>query len=172
MSEHRVTLGRVAGAYGVKGWIKITSFTRPEDNILSYRCWWIAKGEGYETRVLQSRPQGAALVAQISGTDGQVLSDRDQAERLIGAEIQVSRNELPATQDGQHYWADLVGLQVCSERGEELGAVAGLISNGAQDVLMVRDDEQERLIPFVHGAIIKSVDMVARRIVVDWSPEF
>lgn len=172
MSTRRVTLGRVAGVYGVKGWVKVVSFARPAENILDYRRWWIAKGAGYEAQLLEGRVHGRGLIAQISGADGQPLADRDAAERLVGAEIQVSRDELPAPQKGQFYWADLIDMQVCSEQGDVLGTVSEVTSNGAQDVLVVKDGEQERMIPFVHGAIIKSVDMAERRIVADWLPEY
>ena len=172
MSTHRVTLGRVAGVYGIKGWVKVVSSTRPIDNILEYRRWWIVKGEGFEARLLEGRVHGPGLIAQISGADGQALPDRTAAEKLVGAEIQVSRDELPVPQQGQHYWTDLIGLQVCSEQGDTLGTVTEVISNGAQDVLVVQDGEQERMIPFVHEAIIKSVDLAARKIIADWLPEY
>lgn len=172
MSTRRVTLGRVAGVYGIKGWVKVVSFSRPAENILDYRRWWIAKGEGFEARLLEGRVHGRGLIAQISGVDGQALLDRDAAERLVGAEIQVPRDQLPAPGKGQYYWTDLIDLQVCSEQGDVLGTVSEVTSNGAQDVLVVQDGEQERMIPFVHGAIIKSVDLAARRIVADWLPEY
>lgn len=172
MSTHRVTLGRVAGVYGVKGWLKVISFTRPVENILEYRRWWIIKGSGYEAQLLEGRVHGRGLIAQISGVDGQPLSDRSAAERLVGAEIQVSREELPAPKNGQYYWTDLIGFQVRSEQGDALGTVTEVTSNGAQDVLVIQDGEQERMIPFVHGAIIKSVDLAEKRIVADWLPEY
>lgn len=172
MSERRVTLGRVAGVYGVKGWIKVVSSTRPAENILDYRRWWIAKGNGFEAQLLEGRVHGRGLIAQISGANGQALPDRTAAELLVGAEIQVARNELPAPSNGQYFWTDLIGMQVCSEQGEALGTVTEVTSNGAQDVLVMMDGEQERMIPFVHGAIIKSVDLVGQRIVADWLPEY
>lgn len=172
MSTRRVTLGRVAGVYGVKGWIKVVSFSRPAENILDYRRWWIAKGAGYEARLLEGRVHGRGLIAQISGAGDQALLDRDAAESLVGAEIQVPRDQLPVPGKGQFYWTDLIDLQVCSEQGVLLGTVSEVTSNGAQDVLVVKDGEQERMIPFVHGAIIKSVDLAAQRIVADWLPEY
>lgn len=172
MSERRVTLGRVAGAYGVKGWLKVISFTRPEGNILDYPRWWIAKGEGFEAKLLEGRVHGRGLVAQISGTDGQPVTDRNIAEALIGSEIQVQRSELPPLQAGEYYWHDLIGLKVESEQGVALGEVTEVTSNGAQDVLVVNDAETERLIPFVRGHIIKSVDKDRNLIVADWLPEY
>jgi len=172
MNERRVTLGRVVAAYGVQGWLKIVSFTRPERNILDYRQWWIAKGEGYEARLLEGRVHGRGLIAQISGRNGEPVSDRNVAEALVGAEIQVARSALPALKPGEFYWHDLVGLRVVSEQQEALGEVTEVTSNGAQDVLVVKDAETERLIPFVQGPIIKSVDLDQRLIVADWLPDY
>jgi 16S rRNA processing protein RimM len=172
MDGHRVTLGRVAGVYGVRGWIRVVSFTRPEGNILDYANWWIAKDEGFESRLIEGRVHGRGLVAQISDRQGHPVVDRNLAESLIGSEIQVLRSELPPIAPGQYYWTDLIGLEVQSQQGVPLGVVTEVISNGAQDVLVMRDADVERMIPFVQDALIKSVDLVQRRIVADWQPEF
>jgi 16S rRNA processing protein RimM len=172
MNVHRVTLGRVAGVYGVRGWIKIISATRPESNILDYPRWWILHGEGFESKLWEGRVHGRGLVAQISGRDGLPITDRHLAETLIGSQIQVARSELPPAGEGQYYWHDLVGLKVESEQGAALGEVTEVTSNGAQDVLVVKDADTERLIPFVHGHIIKSVDPEKRLIIADWLPEY
>lgn len=172
MNTRRVTLGRVVGAYGVKGWVKVISSTRPERNILDYSRWWIAKGEGYEAKLLEGRVHGRGLVAQISGRDGLPITDRNISESLIGSEIQVERSALPPAGDGQYYWHDLIGLKVQSEQGDALGEVTEITSNGAQDILVVKDAETERLIPFVQDHIIKSVDIDQGLIVADWLPEY
>lgn len=172
MNTRRVTLGRVAGAYGVKGWVKVISSTRPERNILDYSRWWIAKGEGYEAQLLEGRVHGRGLIAQISGKDGLPITDRNISESLIGSEIQVERSALPPTKEGEYYWHDLIGLKVESEQGHALGEVTEITSNGAQDILVVKDSETERLIPFVEGPIIKSVDIGQGLIVADWLPEY
>ncbi|MGH8460987.1 MAG: ribosome maturation factor RimM [Stenotrophobium sp.] len=172
MAEHRVTLGRVAGVYGVRGWVRIISFTRPASNILEYPLWWIAKGDGFNSKLIEGRVHGRGLVAQIGDAQGVPLTDRNFAESLIGSEIQVSRSELPPTAEGQFYLADLLGLRVQSEQGDVLGVVTEVTSNGAQDVLVMKDAEVERMIPFVQGPIIKSVDMGKRLIIADWLPEY
>lgn len=172
MDVRRVTLGRVAGVYGVRGWIKIHSLTRPTENLLNYRRWWIAKGGGFEAKLLEGKVHGHGLIARISGADRQPITDRDVAASLLGAEIQVDRTALPMLPQGQHYWIDLIGLKVESEQGEPLGEVTDVTSNGVQDVLILRQGEIERLIPFVTGPIVKSVDMAARRIVCDWQPDY
>jgi 16S rRNA processing protein RimM len=171
-SGPRVTLGRVAGVFGIRGWIRVHSYTRPVDNLLDYPRWWIAAQPAYEASLFEGRRQGAGLVARIGGPDGEAIADRDVAAGLIGAEIQVFRADLPAPEPGSYYWADLVGLEVLSTGGAYLGRVAAVMENGAQDVLVVEDGGQERLIPFVHGAIIRSVDLPGRRIVADWEADY
>lgn len=165
----RLTLGRVAGVFGVRGWLRIQSLTRPVENLLEYEPWWIAHGPGFEAEVLEGRVQGNGLVVRMSGADGRPIEDRDVAAGLIGAEVQVPREAFPDAGEGQYYWADLVGIKVTNLEAVELGVVVSLVNNGAQDVLVVRGaDAVERLIPFVHGPIVQSVDMDVRLIVVDW----
>ena len=162
--------------FGVRGWVKIKSDTRPVENILKYRRWWIAHGAGFETRPLQGRVHGTGVVAEISGADGQAITDRDVAAALLGAEIQVERSALPKLPKGQFYWVDLIGVEVVNTEGVALGKVRDMTSNGAQDVLVLQDGEQEppreRLIPYVPGVIVKNVDLAAGRIVCDWQPEY
>lgn len=168
----RLTLGRVAGVFGVKGWIHIASHTRPIENLLTYSPWWIAGTPGFEARLLEGRVHGRGLVARITGRDGNPIDDRDVAAGLIGADIEVERSRFPEPSPGEYYWADLEGLAVVNEQGTALGVVDGLTSNGAQDVLVVKQDKVERLIPFVQGPIVKSVDLPGKSIVVDWQPDY
>jgi 16S rRNA processing protein RimM len=168
----RVTLGRIAGVFGVRGWVKLQSYTRPIENLLDYPRWWLNTAQPYEARVIESRVQGNGLVARIGDAAGNPIDDRDVAAGLIGAEIQVERSALPKAPPGSYYWDDLVGLEVVSKAGEPLGRVASVMDNGAQDVLVLEHGEQERLIPFVVGPIVQSVDLEARRIVADWAPDY
>jgi 16S rRNA processing protein RimM len=174
MAATRVTLGRVAGVYGVRGWLRVHSQTRPAEKILDYRRWWILQhGEAYAATVLDGHAQGSGLVAQISDAQGQAIADRDIAASLLGAEIQVDRADMPRLPEGQYYWIDLIGLKVENEAGVPLGQVRDVTSNGPQDVLVVSDDVgAERLIPFVRPQIVKNVELDAGRIVCDWDPEF
>lgn len=168
----RVTLGRIAGVFGVRGWLKVQSYTRPAENLLDYPRWWIAAEPPYEAAVLEGRRQGGNLVVQLGDRSGAPIEDRDAAAALIGAEVEVERAALPPPPPGSFYWSDLIGMEVVSVGGEPLGQVDGLLETGAQDVLVLRDGERQRLIPFVHGAIIQSVDPARRRIVADWSPDY
>ncbi|MBL6748998.1 MAG: ribosome maturation factor RimM [Nevskia sp.] len=169
---HRVTLGRIAGVYGIRGWVKVQSFTRPVGNLLDFPRWWIQARQPYEARLLEGRVHGGGIVAQLGDAAGAPIADRDAALALVGAEVQVERSAMPEPPAGSYYWSDLVGMEVASAGGAPLGRVTGLLENGAQDVLVVQEGDRERLIPFVHGAIIRSIDLPARRIVADWEPEY
>jgi 16S rRNA processing protein RimM len=171
----RVVLGYVSGVYGIKGWVKVVSFTRPLDNILEYPHWWLKSRERDEVtaaQLIDGRAQSGGIVVQLATGDVKTPLDRDRAAALIGRQIEVERDQLPKLRHGQYYWADLVGMAVESKEGAALGSVTGLIDNGAQDVLVLEDGEQERLIPFVVGPIIQSVDLAAGRIVADWAPDY
>jgi 16S rRNA processing protein RimM len=168
----RVTLGRVAGVFGIRGWVKLHSFTRPAENLLHYPHWWLLTAEPYQARLIEGKAQVSGLVARISDAQGAPIEDRDVAAALIGAEIQVDREALPQAPPGSYYWHDLVGLEVVSSADEPLGRVVSVMENGAQDVLVLEDGEQERLIPFVVGPIIQSVDLERKRIVADWAPDY
>ncbi|MBI5451770.1 MAG: ribosome maturation factor RimM [Gammaproteobacteria bacterium] len=166
-SGKRIVVGRIAGLYGVRGWVHIQSDTEPQDNILRYTPWQLGINGVWRTvRPLDGRPHGKGLVARIEGCD-----DRDQAQPLVGAEIAVPREALPALENEQYYWADLIGCQVVTTAGIELGHVDHLLETGANDVLVI-SGEQERLVPFIRDQVVTRVDMVARRIEVDWDPEF
>lgn len=163
-----VTLGRVSGAYGIRGWVKVHSDTSPRDNILGYSPWHLVRGAGREVwQVSGGRQQGKGLVAKLAGCD-----DRDAAEALVGAEISIPRDQLPATTEpGEFYWADLVGLRVRTQDGIDLGRIVRLFETGANDVIVVQGD-RERLVPYLWGHVVRAVDLEAGVMRVDWDPEF
>jgi 16S rRNA processing protein RimM len=159
----QVELGRVIGAFGIKGWIRLHSHTAPADGILRYPRWIVG---GREWTVAGGHAQGGAVVAELEG-----LSDRDAAAALRGQVIEVPRASLPKLKRGEFYWADVLGGEVVSTSGAKLGTLAGVTSNGAQDVMVVAG-ERERLIPAVSGPVVRQVDVAARRIVVEWDPSW
>jgi 16S rRNA processing protein RimM len=161
-----VVMARVAGPFGVKGWVKLQVFTERVDGLLDYPVWWIGQDGGWEpVEVEQGAAHGAALVARLKGID-----DREQAAVLRGREVAVPRAELPRNEEGEYYWTDLEGLRVGNLQGEALGVVTGLLETGASQVLVVQS-ERERLIPFV-SAVVKSVDLARGELVVDWGADF
>lgn len=162
-----VVMGRVVGAYGVKGWIKVQSYTESIENLCDYESWWIGRtGEWMEREVLDVAVHGTTVVAQLAGLD-----DREAAALLKGSEVAVPRGALPPVEEDEHYWADLVGLDVVNTQGVVLGKLAGHYSNGAHDVMRVEHEDAERLIPYV-DAVVQEVDLAGRRIVVDWGVDW
>lgn len=161
----RVVLGRIAGLYGVRGWVKIVSETDPRESILRYAPWLVGP-EWAVRRVLEGRLHGKGIVARLDGCE-----DRDQAALLVGRDIAVTRDQLPPARADEFYWIDLEGLAVVTDQGVDLGRVDHLFSTGVNDVLVVKG-ERERLLPFAWGDVVKDVDFARGCIQVDWDPEF
>lgn len=165
-----VIMGRISGLYGVRGWVKVYSYSEPRDNILQYTTWLIRPQGGKqawrEIGNLNGRVHGKGIVVQLEG-----VNDRDMAASLIGYEIAIRREQFPALEEGEFYWADLEGLRVLNQDDVDLGTVKGLFSTGANDVMVVKG-ERERLIPFIREQVIRSIDLAAGEIRVDWDPEF
>jgi 16S rRNA processing protein RimM len=162
-----IKVGEISGVFGVKGWVKVFSFTDLKENILSYSPWLLKKGS--ETRlvaVIDGKLQGKAVVAQLDGID-----DRDQAASLMGWDIFISPEQLPKVAKDEYYWSDLIGLNVETNRGVQLGVVESLMETGANDVVIVKG-ERERVIPFLQGQTIIAIDLDAGLMVVDWEPDF
>ncbi len=162
-----VTLGRISGVFGVKGWVKVHSYTEPRDNVVRFRTWTLKlRGDERRLEVEAGHAQGAGVVAKLRGFD-----DRDRARELIGADIVVERSELPQCAPGEYYWTDLEGLEVRTTTGQVLGTVDHLLATAGHDVLVLAGHPQ-RLIPFVQGRVVRDVDLTAGTIVVDWSPDY
>jgi 16S rRNA processing protein RimM len=159
----RVVLGRIAGLYGVRGWVKVYSETTPIENIFTYAPWIVGDSE---RRVSEWRRHGKGLVAHLVGCD-----DREAARSLIGEPVEIRRDQLPPPSGDEFYWIDLQGLEVVTLDGRSLGRVSHLIETGANDVLVIRG-ERERLVPFVWGQFVIDVDFERGVIRVDWDPDF
>ncbi len=166
--EGLVELGRITGVWGVRGWVRVQSHTEPRTNILGYRPWHLCRdGHCRPVELTDGRAQGKGIVARLAGVD-----DRDMAATLVGAVICVPRSALPEPAPGEYYWTDLEDLDVVNRAGVRLGRVVRVMATGANDVLVVADGTTERLVPFVQGRVIQSVDLEAGRIVVDWEPDW
>lgn len=182
-AEPLIDLARITGAFGVKGWIKLAPFSADADALQDAAEWYITPGTGKQAgprlfnevlkcKVVQLKPQGDTLVAQLQGVD-----DRDWAQALRGATIAMPRSAFPALPEGEFYWLDLIGLNVRNREGVDLGQVSELLSNGPQSVLVVQQQgeqegkPEERLIPFV-DAYVDEVLLSERLIIVDWQPDY
>jgi 16S rRNA processing protein RimM len=155
-------MGRVAGSYGVRGWMKVVPGGGVRETLAGTNEWWIGH-RAY--RVAEAKVHSATVVAKLDG-----IESREQALALKGLEVLVRREALPEAEEGYYYLADLIGLEVKSTGGEPLGVVQRFFTNSAQDVMEVAG-ERTHLIPWV-SAIVKHVDLEGRSIVVEWSAEW
>lgn len=166
-SAELVTVGRISGLFGVKGWVKVYSFTDPRENILGYNPWYVTRdGEWQEMKLAEGQRHGKGIIARLESCE-----DRDAASLLVGAEIALRRDQLPSLKQGEYYWSDLVGLKVVTTEGVELGIVDHLLETGSNDVLVVRGD-RERLVPYIREQVVTRIDLEDGVIEVDWDPEF
>ena len=184
--DDAIEVGRVLGAWGIKGGIRVQPFSKDPEALLSAKRWFIRPPEGLgaklgvlsfptSLRVTHSKVHGDSVVATA-----QQLPDRNAAEAMQGARIFISRSNFPSAGDGEFYWIDLIGLAVVNRQGEALGTVTDLIDTGAHSVLRLRRPDvvegasleaSERLIPLV-AAFIDDVSLAERRITVDWGLDF
>ena len=162
-----VVVGRVGAAHGVRGWLRLISFTDPPDNLLGYRPWSLkVAGAWRPVRVEAAERRGAGHVCRFAG-----IEDRAAASTLRGALVAVPAAALPGLAEGEHYWRDLIGLEVVTGAGAGLGRVENLMETGANHALVTRDGQRERLIPFI-AQVVREVDVARGAIVVDWEADF
>lgn len=163
-----VIMGRVAAAFGIRGWVKIQPFSEFVDSLLDYKTWYVGHENGpwRKVDVVQAETHDKTLAVQFPD-----CPDRNAAEKLKGLLIAVPRSSLPEQVEGEYYWADLIGMSVVNETGETLGTVVELLDTGANDVLIVRGNGPDVLIPFL-DSVIGPVDLAAKTIQVTWSADF
>ncbi|HLS56925.1 MAG TPA: ribosome maturation factor RimM [Zeimonas sp.] len=169
-----VALGRVAGAWGVRGWLRVVPFNDPLDSILTVQPrWWLRGPHGCRMiEIEQARVHGGEIVAKAAGLD-----DRDRAQDLKGCEVLIGRSSFPRAQDGEVYWIDLIGCAVTNPGGDSLGVVVAVDEFGAHPVLRLEAQGESgrtavrRLIPFVPEYVLE-IDLAGRRIVADWGLDY
>ena len=166
--DKKIYLGKITGAHGIKGWLKIQSFSSPPENILNYPQWIINnQGEEDFYSIEQGRKQNKKIVVKLENID-----DRNTAESLINSKILILRSDLPKLSNENYYWSDLVGLSVLNSEEKVIGKIESLIETGANDVMVIITLKDERiLIPFVMHEIIKEVSVEQNYIKIDWSIE-
>ena len=155
-------MGRVAGSYGVHGWVRVRPWSGAPEALAACRAWRV---DGVEYAVEESKIHSGTLLARLAG-----VASREAALKLKGAAVAVPREALPEPEEGQYYWADLVGVEVVNSQGMVLGVVREMLSHGAHDVMELSGD-RPRLIPWV-PAVVKRVDLEAKRIEVEWGADW
>ena len=169
-----VILGKVGAVYGIKGWLKIHSFTDDQEAILDYFPWSLKLGNKVQSVDISDwRKHNNGLVVKVTGID-----DRDIAQKLVGSEITVNESALSELPEGEFYWRDLIGMDVVNTSGYSLGKVTDIMETGSNDVLVVKANrtdafgKKERLIPYLDEQVIKNVSLAQKQIDVDWDPGF
>ena len=171
-AEDLIVLGKITSVHGVRGEVKIYSFTDPIDNLLDYRHWTLRRdGEVRQAELVSGRLQGKVLVARLKGLD-----DREVARTFAGFDICVPRAQLPDLEDGEFYWHQLEGLKVIDMQGQLLGHIDHLLETGSNDVMVVKPcagslDDRERLLPYTEQCV-QQIDLAAGEMRVDWDADF
>jgi 16S rRNA processing protein RimM len=166
--DELIVVGRFQGLFGILGWLKVFSYTRPLHNLAGYTPWYVrCDGELLELTPVQVRAHNKTLVAQIAG-----YSDRDLAATLLGLDITIARQQLPKPEPGAYYWSELLGCSVVNGEGRELGTVNKFMETGSADVMVINGAAGEYLVPFVQDVYIRRVDLEHRKIVVDWDLDY
>jgi 16S rRNA processing protein RimM len=162
-----LVIGRFGSVYGIRGWIKVHSFTTPSENILQYQPWKIYLSHSWQNlSIKETRFSSHQSIVQIEG-----CLTPEAARRYVGAEIGTSPDRLPTLPVGEYYWSQLIGLHVVTTNGVELGIVDHLFETGSNDVLVIQG-ERTRMLPYLPNRVIQSIDLSLQKIVVDWDPEF
>ena len=171
VDDDMLLLGKVSGVFGVKGWVKLFSYTSPKQQIVKYAPVYLQTKQGWQiANILKGHKQGKGVVAQLEGID-----DRDQAFHLIGTEIGIKHDQLPKLSGSSYYWTDLEGLSVITKDDVELGTVDWLFDTGGNDVLVIKPrhkDGKKHMVPWIENDVVLSVDLEKARVIVDWDPDF
>lgn len=168
-----IVLGKITSVFGIKGWVKVYSYTYPMENLLAYPTWQLKlNGQSKLVHKLDGRKHGKGLIAKLEGID-----TPEDARLLSGAEILLSKAKLPKLEEGDYYWSQLIGLEVTNLEGKIFGKVHSLLETGANDVLVVKAcqgsfDKQERLIPWLIPDVVRQVNLKTAKIEVDWDADF
>lgn len=173
-----IEVGRVADAWGVRGWFKVLPYSADPEALFSSKRWYLQPAEkGAKT----FDGTGRLALKEVKEHSGSIVAsahdvvDRDGAEALRGARIFVARSSFPTASADEYYWVDLMGLQVVNRENEDLGTVRDLLSTGPQTVLVIdylQDGKVcERMIPFV-AAYVDDVNLKEKRILVDWQADY
>ncbi|MEQ9940686.1 ribosome maturation factor RimM [Pectobacterium aroidearum] len=169
-----IVMGKIGSAYGIRGWLRVFSSTEDAESIFDYQPWFIQSKSGWQLVEIEGwKYHNQDLIIKVKGTD-----DRDAANLLTNCEIVVDSSQLPDLGEGDYYWKDLMGCQVVTVTGYELGKVIDMMETGSNDVMVIKANlkdafgVKERLVPFLTEQVVKRVDLSTQTIEVDWDPGF
>ena len=166
LDEKKLLVGKINGFFGVQGWVKIFSYTKPRKNILEYQPWYFVDNETYKVIEINSgRERSKTIVAQVKG-----INNRDEAVQLIGKDLYINKEQLPELDDDEHYWYELTGFRVINKNEVDLGIVDYFVDTGSNHVLVIKG-ETEHWIPYIEPFLV-SVDKHKKVISVDWDENF
>ncbi|MCW8347809.1 MULTISPECIES: ribosome maturation factor RimM [Vibrio] len=172
--SERIVVGKLGSTYGIRGWLKVFSYTDDPENLFDYSPWYInQKGKWVEVKVESWKRHNKGMVCKLEG-----LEVREEAHLLTNFEIAIDPAVLPELSEDEFYWRELFGMKVFTTKGYDLGEVTDMLETGSNDVLVVKANlkdafgQKERLVPYLEEQVIKNVDREARRIEVDWDPGF
>ena len=176
MPDDLIQVGHITGAYGLRGGVRVTPYSMDADALLSVKTWWIDKPSLRAVHMRNAKYHSGDVTATLVD-----VTDREAAEALKGATVQVSRSDFPELPEDEYYWTDLIGLDTVNLQGEALGKVTDMMHNGAQSILRITPmpdpnaapdaKAPERLVPFV-DQYVKTVDLQARLITLDWGLDY
>jgi 16S rRNA processing protein RimM len=171
-----IQVGHITGAYGIRGGVRVTPYSMDADALLSVKTWWIDKPSLRTVQVRNAKYHSGDVTATLVD-----VTDREAAEALKGATVQVSRSDFPELPEDEYYWTDLIGLDAVNLQGEALGKITDMMHNGAQSILRITPvpdpnaapdaKAPERLVPFV-DQYVKTVDLQAKLITLDWGLDY
>lgn len=163
-NDRFIPIGRIGASWGVKGWVKVQSFTQPLDNILTYEPWYLKQAHGWQIiKRTDARQQGKSIVAHFEG-----FNDCDETQVIRGAELAIPHDQLPSLSQHEYYWADLEGLEVIDQHDQKLGHISHLIETGANDVIVIANGKNRLLIPYRLGVTVTKIDLASQQMRVDW----
>ncbi|SNC58558.1 ribosome maturation factor RimM [Sodalis endosymbiont of Henestaris halophilus] len=169
-----VIVGKMGAVYGIRGWIRVYSFTEKSESIFNYRPWFITKEDKLHLIELESwKRHNRDWIIKIRN-----IKNRKEAILLTNFEIIIDASQLPHLDNGEYYWKDLLGCQIVTVNGDKLGEVVGFMETGSNDAMVVKTNQKdafgikELLIPFIDGQVIKNVDLTNHIINIDWNPGF
>ncbi len=163
-----ILMGDIGAAHGIKGWVRVRSFSEPREKLFDYGAiYQLRDGQYTLIEIEKKQTQGPRMLMKLAG-----INNRNDAERLTGVQLYIQQDALDILPDDEYYWHQLVGMRVIGADGETLGQVDSLLETGTHDVLVLKHQNKKRMIPFVMGDIVTRISQEAQEIHVHWTPEF